>query len=78
MLGSKAGTPLVASSLIRGYPLWDPQPTLSAPLHYRVRGVSIGDVGFFSLNGGFEFFSIVALSPIILSTVTVPLILFDY
>jgi len=39
----------------RGFPLWIPQPNTTLPRPYQRRGVSIGDVGIFTSNGGFDF-----------------------
>jgi hypothetical protein len=39
----------------RGFPLWIPQPNTTLPHSYQRRGVSIGDVGIFTSNGGFDF-----------------------
>jgi hypothetical protein len=38
-----------------GFPLWIPQPNLRLSCSYRRRGVSIGDVGIFTADGGFDF-----------------------
>ncbi|KAF9022061.1 hypothetical protein BDZ89DRAFT_926251, partial [Hymenopellis radicata] len=38
-----------------GYPLWIPEPDQSLPAEYRCRGVSIGDVGLMTEDGGFDF-----------------------
>ncbi|KAF5330491.1 hypothetical protein D9619_005182 [Psilocybe cf. subviscida] len=39
----------------RGYPLWIPSPNMSLPLSYRRLGVSLGDVGVLTPEGGFDF-----------------------
>ncbi|KAF9526475.1 hypothetical protein CPB83DRAFT_896137 [Crepidotus variabilis] len=39
----------------RGYPLWFPQAGLNLPSEYRANGFSIGDVGYFTSDGGFEY-----------------------
>ncbi|KAF5312616.1 hypothetical protein D9619_002401 [Psilocybe cf. subviscida] len=39
----------------RGYPLWIPSPNRSLPILNRTLGVSIGDVGVLTLEGGFDF-----------------------
>ncbi|THU76670.1 hypothetical protein K435DRAFT_739112, partial [Dendrothele bispora CBS 962.96] len=38
-----------------GYPLWTPEPNEFAPLEYRLEGVRVGDVGFITSSGDFEF-----------------------
>ena len=38
-----------------GFPLWIPQPDETLPRSYQRRGVSIGDVGIFTPDGGFDF-----------------------
>ena len=38
-----------------GFPLWVPQPNIILPRSYQRRGVSIGDVGVFNSDGGFDF-----------------------
>ncbi|THU77277.1 hypothetical protein K435DRAFT_702773, partial [Dendrothele bispora CBS 962.96] len=38
-----------------GYPLWTPEPNREAPPEYREGGIKVGDVGFITRNGGFEF-----------------------
>ena len=38
-----------------GFPLWIPQPNMRLSRSYRRQGVSIGDVGIFTPNGGFDF-----------------------
>jgi hypothetical protein len=38
-----------------GYPLWVPEPDENLPEAYRNRGVSIGDLGYISESGGFEY-----------------------
>ncbi|KAF8986838.1 hypothetical protein BDQ17DRAFT_1213259, partial [Cyathus striatus] len=38
-----------------GYPLYIPQPHRSLPIEYRLQGSAIGDVGFVTPNGAFEF-----------------------
>ncbi|KAF9526462.1 hypothetical protein CPB83DRAFT_462872 [Crepidotus variabilis] len=39
----------------RGFPLWFPSPSLNLSKEYRLKGFSIGDVGYFTPEGGFEF-----------------------
>ena len=39
----------------RGFPLWIPRPNMALPRSYQQQGVSIGDVGIFTSNGGFDF-----------------------
>lgn len=39
----------------RGFPLWIPSPNASLPPEYRCSGVSIGDVGILTPEGGFDF-----------------------
>ena len=39
----------------RGYPLWVPQANTNTSKEYRSRGISIGDVGFFTESGEFDF-----------------------
>ncbi|KAF5312321.1 hypothetical protein D9619_002402 [Psilocybe cf. subviscida] len=39
----------------RGYPLWIPSPNRSLPTLNRTLGVSVGDVGVLTLEGGFDF-----------------------
>lgn len=39
----------------RGFPLWIPSPNTSLPPEYRHSGVSIGDVGVLTPDGGFDF-----------------------
>ncbi|KAF5313294.1 hypothetical protein D9619_002338 [Psilocybe cf. subviscida] len=39
----------------RGFPLWIPSPNTSLPPEYRYSGVSIGDVGVLTPDGGFDF-----------------------
>ncbi|KAF8996266.1 hypothetical protein BDQ17DRAFT_1364706 [Cyathus striatus] len=41
--------------LKHGYPLWFPEPDSSCSLEYRRKGVSIGDVGVITSDGGFDF-----------------------
>ncbi|KAF9011206.1 hypothetical protein BDQ17DRAFT_871896 [Cyathus striatus] len=41
--------------LRHGYPIWLPQPDLNLPIEYRRKGVSIGDVGYITPSGAFEF-----------------------
>ncbi|KAF8977599.1 hypothetical protein BDQ17DRAFT_1224375, partial [Cyathus striatus] len=41
--------------LKHGYPLWLPQPDHNLPIEYRQNGVSIGDIGFITSNGGFDY-----------------------
>ncbi|THU83324.1 hypothetical protein K435DRAFT_734054 [Dendrothele bispora CBS 962.96] len=38
-----------------GYPLWIPEPNESTPLRYRSEGIQVGDVGFITSYGNFEF-----------------------
>ena len=38
-----------------GFPLWIPQPDETLPRSYQQQGVSIGDVGIFTPDGGFDF-----------------------
>ena len=38
-----------------GFPLWIPQPNMTLPRSYQQQGVSIGDVGIFTSDGGFDF-----------------------
>ena len=38
-----------------GFPLWTPQPNETLDDSYRRKGVSIGDVGSFTPDGGFDF-----------------------
>lgn len=39
----------------RGFPLWIPSPNMFLPLCYRESGVSLGDVGVLTPEGGFDF-----------------------
>ena len=39
----------------RGYPLWVPQASTNTSREYQTRGISIGDVGFFTESGEFDF-----------------------
>ena len=39
----------------RGSPLWIPGPSKTLPMEYRLRGVSIGDVGIIYRSGEFSF-----------------------
>jgi len=38
-----------------GFPLWIPQPNETLSRSYQGQGVSIGDVGIFTSDGGFDF-----------------------
>ncbi|KAF9022897.1 hypothetical protein BDZ89DRAFT_956163, partial [Hymenopellis radicata] len=38
-----------------GYPLWIPDPDENLPEAYRKDGISIGDVGLLTVDGGFDF-----------------------
>ena len=38
-----------------GFPLWIPRRDMALPRSYQRQGVSIGDVGIFTKNGGFDF-----------------------
>ena len=38
-----------------GFPLWIPRPNMALSRSYQRQGVSIGDVGIFTKNGGFDF-----------------------
>ncbi|KIJ96269.1 hypothetical protein K443DRAFT_107530 [Laccaria amethystina LaAM-08-1] len=38
-----------------GFPLWIPQPNMGLSRSYQQQGVSIGDVGIFTSDGGFDF-----------------------
>ena len=38
-----------------GHPLYIPQPNMRLSRSYRRQGVSIGDVGIFTSDGGFDF-----------------------
>ncbi len=38
-----------------GYPLWIPEPDDTLPQEYRQSGISIGDVGLLTDEGGFDF-----------------------
>ncbi|THU87386.1 hypothetical protein K435DRAFT_681753, partial [Dendrothele bispora CBS 962.96] len=38
-----------------GYPLWTPEPNEQTPYVYRKDGIRVGDVGFITQDGGFEF-----------------------
>lgn len=40
----------------RGFPLWIPSPNMRLPASYRTSGVSIGDVGVITPEGGFSYF----------------------
>lgn len=39
----------------RGYPLWIPSPSTSLPILNRKLGVSLGDVGVLTSEGGFDY-----------------------
>ncbi|KAF8901521.1 hypothetical protein CPB84DRAFT_961631 [Gymnopilus junonius] len=39
----------------RGSPLWIPEPNKSLHIDYQRRGISIGDVGIITFDGGFDF-----------------------
>ena len=39
----------------RGYPLYRPEPSRGLPIEYRKKGISIGDVGRITPDGGFDF-----------------------
>ncbi|KAF8997780.1 hypothetical protein BDQ17DRAFT_1411343 [Cyathus striatus] len=41
--------------LKHGYPLWFPEPDSSRSVEYRRKGVSVGDVGVITSDGGFDF-----------------------
>ncbi|THV03922.1 hypothetical protein K435DRAFT_650186, partial [Dendrothele bispora CBS 962.96] len=38
-----------------GYPLWTPELNGKTPSEYREDGIKVGDVGFITQDGGFEF-----------------------
>ena len=38
-----------------GHPLWIPRPNMRLSRSYQRQGVSIGDVGIFTSDGGFDF-----------------------
>jgi hypothetical protein len=38
-----------------GYPLWLPEPFSNLPRKYRKKGVSVGDVGIITSDGGFDY-----------------------
>jgi len=46
----------------RGYPLWVPQANTNTSREYQSRGISIGDVGFFTESGEFDFLFNICLS----------------
>lgn len=38
-----------------GFPLWFPEPGRRLPVEYRMKGVSIGDVGLITPDGAFDY-----------------------
>lgn len=43
-----------------GFPLWSPQLDASLHVEYRTTGVTVGDVGIITLDGGFDIQHMVA------------------
>ena len=46
-----------------GFPLWCPAPDANLPNEYRLKGVSIGDIGVLTDDGGFDFLFNICLPP---------------